>query len=211
MFWTGDNPLSEQRKNCLENFKKISETNVILITTENLNNYILESEPLHPAYEYLSFTHRADYLRTYFMNFYGGGYSDIKMTTGSWISSFNELNNNKDKWIIGYAEKSPDCIAGPIELKNNWKDLIGNCAYICVPQTELTREWYSEMIKLLDTKLEQLKKFPATFPQDRAEISNGKYPIKWNEMLGNIFHRISFKYKDKILNTLPTPIFNSYR
>jgi hypothetical protein len=66
-------------------------------------------------------------------------------------------------------------------------------------------------MKLLDERFEKLQEFPATFPQDHTEISNGKYPIGWNEMLGRIFHRISCKYKDKLLNTLPIPDFGNYR
>lgn len=32
-------------------------------------------------------------------------------------------------------------------------------------------------------------------------------PIEWNEMLGRIFHRVIYNYKNKILNTLPISIF----
>ena len=59
--------------------------------------------------------------------------------------------------------------------------------------------------------LDKLKLYPASFPQDCAEVSNGRYPIEWNEMLGRIFHRICYKYKDKLINTLPISIFNNYR
>lgn len=208
VFWTGNNPMSENRNKCLKNLETVSNAKVILVTPNNLNNYILPSEPLHPAYEYLSETHRADYLRTYFMNFHGGGYSDIKETTGSWVDSFNELYNS-DKWINGYKEINGGVAYVPIIDK--WEDLVGNCAYICKPQTPLTKEWYNEMILLLDQKLEQLKLYPSTFPQDSAEVSNGKYPIEWNEMLGRIFHKICYKYKDKLLNTLPISVFYNYR
>jgi hypothetical protein len=67
------------------------------------------------------------------------------------------------------------------------------------------------MIELLNIKLDKLKQYPSTFPQDRAEVSNGKYPIEWNEMLGRIFHKVSYKYKDKLINTLPISIFSDYR
>ena len=32
----------------------------------------------------------------------------------------------------------------------NWKELIGNGAYISKPNTPLTNEWYNEMIALLE-------------------------------------------------------------
>ena len=152
-FWTGNNIISKNRIDSLINLENISKCKVILITIDNLNNYI-SNDQLHPAYNYLSETHKADYLRTYFMHFFGGGYSDIKKTTSSWIESYDNLLNS-DYWICGYQE-----IEGGVaynELSNNWLELIGNCAYICKPHTPLTNEWYNEMIKLLDSKLDLLK------------------------------------------------------
>lgn len=208
VFWTGENEMSIDRQNCLKQLKEVSECQVTLVTNENLNNYILKSEPLHVAYEFLSETHRADYLRTYFMNFYGGGYSDIKKTTGSWIKSFEELNNSH-KWMIGYKEIEGGVAYEP--YKDYYDQLIGNGCYICKPKTPLTQEWYSEMIKLLDTKFELLKIYPSTFPQDCYEVSNGKYPIGWNEILGRIFHRVSYNYRYMMLNTLPICLLYNYR
>ena len=204
-FWTGNNQMSKQRKECLNQLKDKSQSNVILVTPETLNNYILEDYPLHEAYIYLSETHKADYLRTYFMRFHGGGYSDIKKTTGSWTESFDKLNKS-DKWIIGYAE-----IPGG-EVCGRWETLVGNCAYICKPNTPFVVEWYNTMIKLMDVKLSALKKHPAVCTDDCRESSYTGYPIEWNEMLGRIFHKIlNSKYQDKILNTLPISIFHSYR
>lgn len=79
MFWTNDKgEITPNRFRSLNQFKEISEVDVILITKDNLHEYILPENPLHPSYKYLSAVHRSDYLRTYFMHFYGGGYSDIK-------------------------------------------------------------------------------------------------------------------------------------
>ena len=205
-FWTGTNKMSNQRKESLQELKNISQCNVILITPYILNNYILDKHPLHPSFKYLSETHKADYLRTYFMRFHGGGYSDIKRTTGSWLESFEKLKQS-DKWIIGYKEVKGGVAYSP--LKNKWKELIGLCSFICKPNTPLVIEWYNEMMKLMDDKYIELKKNPATFPQDCKEKSD--YPIEWNEMLGRIFHKVLYKYKNKSLNTLPISIFHSYR
>jgi hypothetical protein len=206
-FWTGDNIMSPNREECLKQLIETSECNVNLITKQNLHKYIIPGIPLHPAYEYLSNTHKADYLRTYFMNFYGGGYSDIKKTTGSWTQSFINLYNSK-YWICGYKEINGGVAYGPNVDK--WSELIGNGAYICKPQTPLTKEWYNDMIKLLDTKLVKLSQYPATNPQDCTESGSG-YPIEWNEMLGRIFHKVSYQYKKHLLNTLPISIFTGYR
>ena len=94
--------------------------------------------------------------------------------------------------------------------KNN-EDVIGNGSYICKPQTKLTIEWYNSVIQLLNSKLEELKKYPAKYPQDSFGVNNSKYPIRWEEMLACIFDPLCYEYKDKILNTLPINIFESYR
>jgi hypothetical protein len=204
-FWTGTNEMSDNRQICLEQLKHTSECEVVLVTRENLQDYILPENPLHPAYEFLSETHKADYLRTYFMNFHGGGYSDIKKTTGSWKQHFADLSNNDTYWLCGY----PEVNGGVGWHGGNWEELVGNAAYISKPNTPLTNEWYNEMIALLDTKLPELKVNPSNHPQDCRERSN--YPIEWNEMLGRIFHKVATKYKNHLLRTLPTLILYNYR
>jgi hypothetical protein len=208
-FWTGTNPMSAQRKACLAQLREKSECEVCLVTPDNLADYILKDHPLHPAYEFLSETHKADYLRTYFMNFHGGGYSDIKVTTGSWKSAFMALAADDNKWINGYPE-FPTGVAYLPHAKY-WNTLVGNGAYICKPNTPLTNLWYSEMIKLLDERFEALRENPARHPQDQHGLNGSKYPLEWNEMLGRIFHRISYDFRAHILNTLPISIFHSYR
>ena len=205
-FWTGSNVMSTTREESLRQLEELSECTVILVTKDRLSDYILKDNPLHPAYEFLSETHKADYLRTYFMHFYGGGYSDIKRTRGSWIKSFEELYNS-DAWVCGYAEVEGG--VAPSVPAVAWSEIIGNGSYICKPRTPLTTEWYNSMIALLDTKLDSLIQFPATHPRDKAEEGKG-YPIEWNEMLGRIFHRICYTHKDKLLRTLPMCVCDSY-
>jgi hypothetical protein len=198
--------MSESRLESLRQLQEQSECTVVLVTKETLSNYILPEHPLHEGYTYLSETHKADYLRTYFMNFHGGGYSDIKKTSGSWRNAFDQLNST-DAWICGYKE-IPGGVAYPPH-EDKWRDLVGNGAYICKPNTPLTQLWYSSMIQLLDTKLSALIEHPSTFPQDRSEVSS--YPIGWNELLGRIFHKVSYEFKEKCINILPMCILHDYR
>lgn len=213
-FWTGTNQESEARKNCFNTLKN-SELDVILITKNNLNDYI--KEPLHEGFQYLSETHKADYLRTYFMHFYGGGYSDIKKTSESWLSSVKILEENPSIWAVGYKEVGPGGIPDipnnsllTQEMKNNWEIMIGNCAYIFKKNTPLTLEWYSTMMKVMDNKLENLKKYPGRTPTE-IYTAEYPYPLEWSELLANIFHPIIYKYRNHIVNSLPAPDFNNYR
>ena len=207
-FWTGTNEMSENRKRCLKSLKEISQCNVVLVTHDTLTTYILPKHPLHPAYEYLSETHKSDYLRTYFMNFYGGGYSDIKEPTESWTKAFDEFRNS-NSWICGFKETGENDI-GYKPYAKFWRDLVGTSCLIAKANTELTNVWYSSMISLLDEKLPVLKANPSKNPQDRSEYGNG-YPIAWTEMLGNIYHKVCYEYKDRLLNTLPRPSIQNYR
>lgn len=208
-FWTGTNPLTPNRQRCLENMSSVSGGRVILVDTHNLSDYILPAHPLHPAYQFLSQTHRADYLRTYFMHFHGGGYSDIKEQGGSWLPCFDTITKNDHIWVSGYKEIGPNGVSYQPVI-DKWSQLVGNGAYICRPYTPLTHDWYTSMIDLMDIKLPELQAHPATSPQDCQETGSG-YPLTWSEMLGHIFHRVAYQYKEHLDQSLPTPNFWNYR
>jgi hypothetical protein len=210
-FWTGNNKMSESRSKALESLNSVSGCNIILITSTNLQDYIINKHPLHPSYEYLSETHKSDYLRTYFMHFYGGGYSDIKVCGGDWNSAFNDIIYNDNIILNGYHESSPDHVAGDEYTKSYWREIPANSAYIIRPNTIFTYTWYNTLLNVLDTKLDTLKKYPSTHPQSTPDTSPG-YPIKWTEILGDIYHPLTCKYRNNILFTLPPPVLSkSYR
>ena len=208
-FWTGSNAMSDSRIQCLNDLKNISECDVVLVTPETLDEYILPDHPLHQSYTYLSETHKSDYLRTYFMHFYGGGYSDIKTPSASWVNAFHDMQNNPHCYINGYHEGGPSCIANP-DAVHLWQELVGNGAYIVRPNTEFTQKWYGSMLAFLDTKLEELRQNPSTYPQTQKGDGTN-YPLEWNEMLGRIFHKILVDYISNMLYSVPLPYLWNYR
>ena len=209
MFWMGDDEMNAKRKACIRQFERVSECGVRLVTPANLHEYVVKGYPLHAAYPHLSKVHKSDYLRTYFMHLHGGGYSDVKRTRGSWIPAFEELRRSTSHWIVGYPEIKGGVAYRPLARK--WRELVGNNAYVCRPRTKLTKAWFDAMHALLDEKLHKLRRYPATSTRDHAKRKGSKYPIEWNEMLGRIFHRVTYEHRAHVLRTLPTCILRDYK
>lgn len=105
-FWTGRNPMSDQRSACLQSMRDNLGVPVELVFWRDLDRYILPEAPLHPGFRYLSCTHRSDYLRCYFMHFHGGGYADIKPYTraNNWRLCFDIIDHFAQIDIIGQPE-----------------------------------------------------------------------------------------------------------
>ncbi len=199
--WSGDNEMSDNRKKCLELIRQNSQTVVDLVTPANLSDWI--KDPLHDSYDYLSLTHKADYLRCYLMYHYGSGYCDIKPIFFSWQPYFDILENSFFDFI-GYSELSPLHIASDIkEIQSSYSRLCGCCHFIFKPKSSFAAQWLSSVNTILDKKIHLLKKFPGTY-HPRAifggvhhpEIDNlykdSQYPLCWNEILGQVIHKLMY-------------------
>ena len=216
-FWTDSNPMSNDRRKALSSMPN-TDLEVIFINEQELSSWVLDNAPIHPAFKYLSSVHKADYLRCYFMHYYGGAYSDVKVIEDSWLSPYKELCNS-NHFINGYREINCfETARGRGIIKDTWLALnfyrvIGCGAYICKHNTFFTIDWLNSVHGILDQKYELLKNYPANNPRDfynkrldDGSISN--YPLVWSEICGQIFHPLCLKYSKKILKTLPTPDFN---
>jgi hypothetical protein len=218
--WTGQNAMSTPRLQSLFSIYNHIGCPVAYLNHVTLWQWQLPESPFHPAFAYLSETHKADYLRVYLMHHYGGGYTDIKPTSMAWHSHFEALANSS-QLCAGYSEISPHSVAkvgGELEqtLKDNYTQLIGLCAFIFKPRTPLTQAWLDRTHALLDKKLEALQASPASFPQDQWGITlvNGQtssYPLRWTEMLGDIFHPLILEYRSCVLHVPMAPDFRNYR
>jgi hypothetical protein len=210
-FWTGDNELTPNRVEGLQTMEANIGIPVKLVTPATLGEYILPDHPLHPAYEHLSLVHRADYLRCYFMHHHGGGYGDIKRYKHSWKRAFARLERS-DKWGLGYKEVGAYGVVSlegalGVDLKKNWRILVGNGAYIFRPHTPVTHEWYNELMRRMDIYHDALAAHPGNILGD-----NEGYPIPWAGILGYIFHPLALKYHDRLLrDNCIKPSFKNYR
>lgn len=214
-FWVGHNNLvmNQNRINGLESIKNNSNVNFILINNENLPDYILEVHPLHQGFNYLSDVHKADYLRTYFMHHYGGGYTDIKPCSWDWNTYFDQLENS-DAFGIGAPEDEGELsvtLKQRAWLGKHWDKLVSNDLYIFKPNTEFTTKWYNKLLEIMDIKFNNLQKFPAKNSREAADTIVTRYPIEWGEILLEIFHPLCYEYTDRLIKTMPLPITKNYR
>ncbi len=106
--WTGDNEITPARRKSLNLIRSTNpESKVILVTPDNLDDYIVPGYPLHPSYVKLSYIQRSDYMRAYLMHHHGGVYMDIKPMDKPWLPLLEELNATPDMWVIAPHEKIP--------------------------------------------------------------------------------------------------------
>jgi len=130
-FWFGGPMQGARRasKNALEQTVGVP---LVLVTDANLDKYVLQEHPLHPAFPNLTPVHKSvraqapghrsmhsigsnatpppqDYLWAYFGHHYGGGFHDIKAPCGSWSPYFDRFSqrkawSNASVWIFGLSE-----------------------------------------------------------------------------------------------------------
>jgi len=153
------------------------------------------------------------------MHHFGGGYTDLKLTQNSWIPFFENIRCSSNV-ALGYQEIPGGIphVSGPLgdEIRANYKSVIGLCSFIFKRNTPLTRKWYDETHLVLDAKLEELRANSAKHPQDQfgAVFEDGvisKYPLRWAQILGEIFHPIIYENRSVIIQDNIAPIFHSYR
>lgn len=214
LFWFGDT-MSDNRRRCYNSILENSGVEINLVNDDNISQYYND---LHPGFQYLSVTHKSDYLRSYFMYNYGGGYTDIKYCDFNWNPYFESLLST-DYDFLGYHEiKSQDvCVDS---LKNKFKDISGPVQFIFKPKTEFAKEWLDKTNKKMDQIFDQLQKHPGHY-HPRAEkggaqgenklYQKSEYPLAWNELLGQIFQPLSYEYRERINNIMPYPNIENYR
>ena len=217
--WTGDNPMSAQRIQALWSIYNNTGCPVALINQSNLQHWVHPDYPLHPAYPYLSATHKSDYLRVYFMHHYGGGYTDIKQTTVDWPVFFQRLRSS-DAFALGYQELAHGIphVVGALgdEIRAKHAELIGLCAFIFKKNSVLTNRWFNLTNTLLDSKFYYLIANPASHPQDQFNLqldnsTYSNYPLRWAELLGELFHPLIYELRNHLLLDNINPRFYNYR
>ena len=230
--WTGDNPMNANRQAGWNSFG-VTGLTPLLITPDNLAEWVVPAEPLHLAYPLLSLLHRADYLRGYLMFHHGSGYADIKVQTGNWIEAVERVERSPKLIAAGYREirgGTPlielNLVEGrPFILGQQvapWKAravslgmraarplMMGNGAYYFKPGTPFARRWLDAIHQRLDILLPLLIKNPARDIREHVGGPSG-YPVPWAFMHGDVVSYLSFRNIGRIALDLPRPSFENY-
>lgn len=198
--WTGNNPLTPNRARNLDRMKQILGVELILVTPENLSDWVVDGHPLHPAYENLALIHRSDYLRCYLMHHHGGGYCDIKEPLHSWGQVF-DVFTDPEVWWAGSPELSPwtvSFVPGRLgrELRHHFAKMTMTSLMIARPRTPLTRELLEEVERRLDVLA------PVLHGQNNGvfdEVEGYTRRVKWTSLLGDVLHPLELKYRDHVV------------
>ena len=206
-FWTGDNVRSSRRQQAYENSAKNFNVPVKLLYKQDIESLILPQHPLHPIYDYLSYVHKSDYLRSYFMHFYGGGYADIKYYSGdnNWKQMFSRINEHPQIDIIGQKQviEYPYFYDIKCSTISKYSDnsflnrlnqatvpkLLGNSYFIVRPHSKFSQQWYKRINQHCDQIFQKVKANPGMMSDNnQASTFKTAYPIRWQQLQRQIFH-----------------------
>ena len=217
--WFGGYKVDNQQmsKNRFGAFKSLVEkigVPVILITSNNYS-FFIKSHPIHKSFDLLSGVHKSDYIRTYLLHNYGGGYHDIKHREESWHDCWGDWLFDDNIWIYGRRENNRGAIGYPpneSHIRNKYNKLVTMGWVICKPNTNFTGNLLQKIEDILDQKYPELVAYPGynsegyyhENPFQMAEENN--YPLRWLEILGEIYHPLMLEYTSHIKYGLPDAI-----
>ena len=213
-FWFGHEDLesdvpemSVNRRESLALMRAHLEVPIQLVTTANLKEYT--KWYVHPAVQYLSGVHKADYFRIYFLLYYGGGYSDLKRWTSSWKSAFDAFED-PDTWVVGVPEILGGVASPPHkDLSKSYGVLISNGFFIARRGNEYFRKVHARQNAILDKHWKSLRANPA--PNAICQYDCPKYPLRWAELLGEIMSEYGIEYQKHLKHKLVMPNLTNYR
>ena len=136
----------------------------------------------------------------------------------SFLPHFQRFEENPDLWLLGSEqddankivcqEKYLDLLLEPKvfrdqkyktcqDVKKNYKNLLSESAYIMRPNTEFTRNWLSQVEKILDDMEGEVLKNPS--PYERCCFNAlHPYPLHINELHGVLFETLQLKHSDHV-------------
>mmetsp|Transcript_23831 Transcript_23831/g.80490 ORF Transcript_23831/g.80490 Transcript_23831/m.80490 type:complete len:392 (+) Transcript_23831:2460-3635(+) len=164
--WTGTNQMPAYLELCIETFRRRAGSvfHVRLVRHHELAELLGDS--LHPAYELLSYVHRADYLRCELLHAYGGLYCDCDTV----------CVGNLAPALVALGSASAVLVAEPAMIYE-----AGINAALCRRDSTFTRCWRASLHARLDARMHALRTFRAD-----GDTSPTEDPLEWNEILRDL-------------------------
>lgn len=190
--WTGP-PMSAVRQDSLKALAQVSGCEIVTVTEANLSHWELPGRPLRPGFRFMQPFEKADYLRAYLTCLHGGGYSDIKRTTGSWLPAFRSIDSRQAD-IVGYRLSHPSQVASfgvppsvyrkigvwrgawwrRFRYRLNYRALIGSGAFIVRPDSQFA-DLYLERVERAVERLERWWETSSTDEQRRFLVPDSGF------------------------------------
>ena len=188
---------------------------VIFLTEKTIQPFLQWS--IHPALQYASKMHMADYFRIYFCYHYGGGYADLKLYmegTQKWTPFFQELEDAQEADVLGVPEIGPYGVASPPNqsLGEFHYRLISNGFFIAKRNNDYFYKVHQRQNDLLTNLTAELIKHPAPYDRCCRDHEQG-YPIDWSGLLGQIMSSVGVTiepWEKRILRKLTYPPYGNY-
>jgi hypothetical protein len=152
------------------------------------------------------------------MYYYGGGYTDVKFCEFDWNHYFDLLENSNKSFIACTHVSQKEVAYNP--SKHIYNKIPGCTPFIFKEKTLFAKTWLSETNNKMDLIFKNLIKYPGTYHpravtggvQGEPEMfTDSQYPLSWNELLGQIFHKVAFENLDEFLLEMPRPKMENYR
>lgn len=211
--WFGDSMPAKRRKSFDELRRSNPSSSVLLVSEDNMSDYLVPGYPLHPAFPRMAATHQSDHLRAYLMHFHGGGYSDLKAPRASWAAAFTRMSSDRRLLVTGYREITSNYVTeNPrtlgADLRRYYRFVLGPSAFIMRPRSVFTGSLYREQWRRMDYYLPAL---PEVKPSDPYGLPSS-YPMWWTELFPDITQCLSLKYQDRIrFDDDLRPVLKDYR
>jgi mannosyltransferase OCH1-like enzyme len=227
--------MTARRFNAFQSLVTSVKVPVIVLTDSNFSAFEKPGFPIHSAFNCLSGNHKSDYARAYMLLHYGGGYHDIKFRVESWENCWEQDNWTQDSsvWLFGRREKSKECIGflpGTSDddnntgnannarnaIQNEYLKLVTMCWIICKPDTPYLRELMNQIHTVLDTHKSALLANPSASASGYRIMQQDTnctihYPLRWLQLMGEIFHPLLLAYTDHIKFGLPDALKKLYK
>jgi len=209
--------MSAERSDSLEVLRQRSDLEIVLVTEENIGEYLLDSDPLPEEFFFLSATHKSDFLRSYFMFHHGGAYSDVKPYSFQWSRHLERLERS-NRAFIGQRQTKLRGLSVRARMPH-W-NYVCDSYFAFKPHTAFALEWKKRVNERVGFHSDQLKKNPGTYhpratrsgimgvpPGSQIGSEPRGYPFGWMDLQGKIFHPLQYEFRGTFLRGLPQQAF----